>query len=139
MLTPKKLVTMVRRWQKVAALGKRRIVSVNTDSTGYTHSVARRGHIYVYTNDQKRFMVPLKYLSSSIFVKLLRMSEEEYGLPSDGPIILPCDAACMECIISMIKSQVSEELEKAVLASITGSRCAVSSLHQRKQFVIYGF
>ncbi|KAF3324910.1 indole-3-acetic acid-induced protein ARG7-like protein [Carex littledalei] len=138
MLTPKKLVGMVRRWQKVAALGKRRIVSVDTD-TGYTHTVARRGHVYVYTNDQKRFMVPLKYLSSSIFVELFKMSEEEYGLPADGPIILPCDAACMECIISLIHSQVSGELEKAVLASIASSRCTVSSRQQRKQFVIYGF
>jgi Auxin responsive protein len=138
MLTPKKLLTMVRRWQKVAALGKKRIVSVNTD-TGYTHSVARRGHIYVYTNDQKRFMVPLKYLSSSIFVELLKMSEEEYGLPSDGPIILPCDAICMENIISLIKNQDSGELEKVILASIAGSRCVASSLHQNKQFVIYGF
>ncbi|KAJ3690828.1 hypothetical protein LUZ61_019992 [Rhynchospora tenuis] len=138
MLTAKKLVSMVRKWQKVAAVGKSRIVSVDTD-TGYTHTVARRGHIYIYTNDQKRFMVPLKYLSSSIFVELLRKSEEEYGLPSDGPIILPCDGACMECIISLIKNQVSGELEKAVLASIAGSWCMVPSLHQRKQFVIYGF
>jgi Auxin responsive protein len=138
MLTAKKLATMVRRWQKVAALGKKRIVSVNTDN-GYTHSVARKGHIYVYTNDQKRFMVPLKYLSSSIFVELLRMSEEEYGLPSDGPIILPCDAVCMESIISLIKNQASGELEKAILASISGSRCTASSIHQNNQFVVYSF
>ncbi|KAF3324909.1 indole-3-acetic acid-induced protein ARG7-like protein [Carex littledalei] len=130
MLTPKKLIQIFRRWQHAAALGRRRIVSVKNSIT-CTHTVATRGHVYVYTTDHKRFMVPLKYLSSSIFHELFKMSEEEYGLPSDGPIVLPCDATCMRCIISLLQSKQPAELDtKSVISSISGSRCMDSSMHQ---------
>lgn len=130
MLTPKKLIQIFRRWQQATALGRRRIVSVK-NGTASTHTVATRGHVYVYTTDHKRFMVPLKYLSSSIFHELFKMSEEEYGLPSDGPIMLPCDATCMRCIISLIQSKQPAELDtKYVLSSISGDPCIVSSMHQ---------
>ncbi|KAJ0077070.1 hypothetical protein Patl1_35789 [Pistacia atlantica] len=54
-------------------------------------SVAEKGHFVVYTIDQKRFMFPLMYLNNDIFLELLKVSEEEFGLSSDGPITLSCD------------------------------------------------
>uniref|UniRef100_M1BDH3 Auxin-induced SAUR n=1 Tax=Solanum tuberosum TaxID=4113 RepID=M1BDH3_SOLTU len=51
--------------------------------------------------------------------KLLSMSKEEFGLPSGGPITLPCDAAFMDYMVSLIKKGVAvEDLHKALLLSI---------------------
>lgn len=145
MLTPKKLIKMVRKWQKVSALGRRRIMSKNSDTSATADSpsslVASKGHVFMYTTDGKRFMVPLKYLTSSIFRELLRMSEEEFGLPTDGPIMLPCEAACMDYIISLLHSRVPREVERAVLASIASSRCTTALAPEglNQQLVLYGF
>ncbi|XP_008781251.1 auxin-responsive protein SAUR64-like [Phoenix dactylifera] len=147
MLNTKKLVRMVRRWQRLAASGRRRITPAGADGAAASEtsnsSVASRGHVFVYTADGKRFMVPLTYLNSSIFRELFRMSEEEFGLPSNGPITLPCDAASMEYIVSLLQSRVSTDVERAVVASIAKSRCTTSSLLPRgdnqQQLILYGF
>ena len=52
--------------------------------------VADKGHFVVYTTDKRRFVVPLMYLNNEIFRELLKMSEDEFELPNDGPITLPC-------------------------------------------------
>ncbi|KAJ0960303.1 hypothetical protein J5N97_001874 [Dioscorea zingiberensis] len=87
-------------WQKVSSL-KRKISSPRADEHSdfnacSTSSVAEKGHFFVYTSEGKRFMVPLAYLDNNIFKELLKISEEEFGIPGDGPITLPCDAASME-------------------------------------------
>ncbi|URE08633.1 Auxin responsive protein [Musa troglodytarum] len=44
------------------------------------------------------------YLKSNIFQELLRMSEEEFGVPvGDRPITLPCDAAFMEHVVASLR------------------------------------
>ncbi|KAJ0960300.1 hypothetical protein J5N97_001871 [Dioscorea zingiberensis] len=91
---------MARKWQKVSSL-KRKISSPRANecadfSACSTSSVAEKGHFFVYTSDRKRFMVPLAYLDNNIFKELLKISKEEFGLPGDGPITLPCDAASMD-------------------------------------------
>uniref|UniRef100_A0A453LIV2 Auxin-responsive protein n=1 Tax=Aegilops tauschii subsp. strangulata TaxID=200361 RepID=A0A453LIV2_AEGTS len=58
--------------------------------------VFSRGHCVMYTDDGRRFEVPLEYLGTTIFGELLRMSQEEFGFAIDGKITLPCDAAVME-------------------------------------------
>ncbi|KAH7692285.1 Small auxin-up RNA protein [Dioscorea alata] len=90
---------MARKLLKVPSL-KRMISSPRADTHSdfnacSTASVAEKGHFNVYTSEGKCFMVPLAYLDNSIFKELLRISEEEFGLPCDGPITLPCDAASM--------------------------------------------
>nr|DAD46608.1 TPA_asm: hypothetical protein HUJ06_016545 [Nelumbo nucifera] len=104
MINHKKLVAMARKWQKLAAIGRRRISSAR--ATMHRRSAANwwpmiKGHFVVYTADNGRFVIPLAYLSNPIFIELLRISEEEFGLPSDGPITLPCDAVFVEYIISI--------------------------------------
>ncbi|KAJ3672359.1 hypothetical protein LUZ60_007080 [Juncus effusus] len=86
-------------------------------------SFGRKGHVVVYTIDGERFMVPLDYLNSKIFGELFRLSEEEYGLPIEGPIVLPCDSSFMNCALHLIRSKVSENLENKLLDFIISQGC----------------
>ncbi|KAJ0960615.1 hypothetical protein J5N97_001491 [Dioscorea zingiberensis] len=93
---------MAKKWQKVASF-KRMISSPKADERAdfnacSTSSVAEKGHFNVYTLGGKRFMVPLAYLDNKIFKEPLKISEEEYGLPGDGPISMPCDAAFIDLV-----------------------------------------
>ncbi|KAK4707608.1 hypothetical protein R3W88_028533 [Solanum pinnatisectum] len=132
MISTKKLIKMVRRWQKFAAMQRKRISFPRNHSCGTSSSsIIEKGHFVVYTIDQRRFMIPLVYLENEIIQQLLNMSEEEFGLPSSGPITLPCDSAFMDYIISLIKKGVAAgDLHKAFLLSIPSSCCSTSSLHQ---------
>ncbi|XP_020272257.1 auxin-responsive protein SAUR68-like [Asparagus officinalis] len=114
MVNSKKIIEMAKKWQKVASLGK----SASSSQTGAqlhsdacSTSVAEKGHFIVYTSDSKRFMVPLRFLGSVIFVELLKMSEDELGLPSDGPILLPCDSVFMDDDGSLCVSFLHEKLD----------------------------
>ncbi|KAH0711290.1 hypothetical protein KY289_007249 [Solanum tuberosum] len=132
MISTKKLIKMVRRWQKFAAMQRKRISFPRDDSCSTSSSsIIEKGHFVVYTIDQRRFMIPLVYLENEIIQQLLNMSEEEFGLPSSGPITLPCDSAFMDYIISLIKKGVAAgDLHKALLLSIPSCCCSTSSLHQ---------
>ncbi|KAA8546158.1 hypothetical protein F0562_020948 [Nyssa sinensis] len=131
-----KLIKMARKWQNLAAVRRKRLSfprfnrDVNVDSCS-TSMVADKGHFIVYTNDQRRFVIPLVYLNNEIFRELLKMSEEEFGLASDGPITVPCDAFFMEYIVSLIRRGVAKDLEKALLMSVATNRfSSLSSFHQ---------
>ncbi|KAK4721953.1 hypothetical protein R3W88_012186 [Solanum pinnatisectum] len=136
MLSAKKLIKMARKWQKFAAMQRKRISfprnSSDADSCSTSSSfIVEKGHFVVYTTDQARFVVPLAYLENEVIRQLLSMTEEEFGLPSGGPITLPCDSALMSCIISLIKRGVAAgDLHKALLFSIPSCCCSSSSLHQ---------
>ncbi|XP_039119454.1 auxin-responsive protein SAUR36-like [Dioscorea cayenensis subsp. rotundata] len=113
---------MARKLLKVPSL-KRMISSPRADKlTDFnecsTSSVAEKGHFFVYTSEGKRFMVPLAYVTNNFFKELWNISEEEFGLPGDGHIILPCDEASMEYVLSMLRRGVSEEVERALLSCI---------------------
>ncbi|XP_010549559.1 PREDICTED: auxin-responsive protein SAUR66, partial [Tarenaya hassleriana] len=86
MLNAKKLIEMARKWQQRAVLRRKRIASARS-------STVERGCFVVYTSDKRRFVLPITYLTESIFQELLKMSEDEFGLPGNGPITLPCDSA----------------------------------------------
>ncbi|MCD7460307.1 hypothetical protein HAX54_043251 [Datura stramonium] len=108
MLSAKKLVKMARKWQKFAAIQRKRISlprnGNDADSCSTSSSfVAGNGQFVVYTTDQRRFEIPLAYLDNELILHLLNMSEEEFELPSRGPITLPCDSAFMNYILSLIK------------------------------------
>ncbi|PWA39489.1 SAUR-like auxin-responsive protein family [Artemisia annua] len=88
MMKALKLVRMARKWHKEA-------------SNSCNERMADKGHFVVYTTDHNRFVIPLRYLNTNIFRELLRMSEDEFGLPTDGPITLLCDSTLMSYLISM--------------------------------------
>ncbi|KAK9289735.1 hypothetical protein L1049_007894 [Liquidambar formosana] len=141
MISPKKLIRMARKWQKLAAMGRKRIslpqgpipiAGQNADCCN-TSLMVNKGHFVVYTNDQRRFVLPLAYLDNDIFKELFQMAEDEFGLPSNGPITLPCDAVFMEYVVSLIQQHVAKDLEKALLMSITTGRCLSTSYLQKEQ------
>ncbi|XP_002522662.2 auxin-responsive protein SAUR67 [Ricinus communis] len=101
--------------------------NVNCSAT----SVAETGNFVVYTIDDQRFVIPLTFLSCSLFNELLGMSEELFGLPSQGPIRLPCDAIFMEYIVSLMSKGLAKDIEKALLIAIETSCCSMAkSLHE---------
>jgi Auxin responsive protein len=122
MLSPKKLVQMAKKWQRIAVLGRRRLTFEkkisHLDNDQSTSTCAEKGHFVVYTIDKKRFMIPLEYLNTRIIMKLFQLSEEEFGFMADGPITLPCEAALMEYAMDLVKKGVSEEVERALLSSV---------------------
>ncbi|KAJ9704637.1 hypothetical protein PVL29_002946 [Vitis rotundifolia] len=125
MINPKKLTRMVK-WQKVAALGRKRIslqrINKGADANSCsTSTVAEKGHFVVYSSDRRGFVIPLAYLNSEIFRELLQMSEEEFGIQSDGPITLPCDSVFMDYVISFIQRGVAKDLERALILSLASS------------------
>ncbi|XP_031276916.1 auxin-responsive protein SAUR68-like [Pistacia vera] len=126
MISAKKLIKLAKNWQRTAALKRKRISLPGFNKTS-TPSAAHKGHFVAYTVDQKRFVFPITYLRSHIFQELLRMSEEKFGLPGNGPITLSCDASFMEYAISLIKSCVDRQMEEALVMSIASSRCSSMS------------
>ncbi|XP_020112606.1 auxin-responsive protein SAUR36-like [Ananas comosus] len=135
------------KWQRMAILGRRitmakRDASLTNDVDALHCSVAERGHFVVYTVDSQRFTVPLAYLDTKIFRELFRISEEEFGLPRDGPIILPCDAASMKYIMSMLARRISKDVEKALLSSIVVPRhstCSFAPVGVSREVAICSF
>ncbi|XP_010690679.2 auxin-responsive protein SAUR64 [Beta vulgaris subsp. vulgaris] len=114
---------MARKWQKIAAASRRKI--------SWPRPLADKGHFVVYTTDGRRFIIPLAYLKNEIFVELLKLAEEEFGVASLGAIMMPCDSSFMEYAISMIQRCVAEDLQKALIVSLAD--CRYSSLSHEHQ------
>ncbi|KAK0580319.1 hypothetical protein LWI29_000617 [Acer saccharum] len=128
MINPKKLIKLARKWQRVAALRRKRIPLPGLNaSSAAAAPVADKGHFVVYTADQRRFVLPISYLSNQIFQELLRMSEEEFGLSGNGPITLPCDVVFIEYAVSLIQGCVDRHLQEALVMFIASSRCSLWS------------
>ncbi|KAM0945331.1 putative small auxin-up RNA [Dioscorea sansibarensis] len=129
---------MVTAWQKVAFL-KRKISSPRADdvysdsNSCSSSSFTEMGHFNVYTSEGKPCMVLLAYLVNNIMKELLRISEEEFSLPVDGPIVLPCDVASMEYVLSLLRRGVSKEMEMQLLSSVfisCQSACSMLAVEQ---------
>jgi len=122
MVSAKRLVQMAKKWQRMAAIARKRIMPPAKGTEGSscsTSSVASKGHCVVYSADSKRFEVPLAYLGTAIFGELLSLSQEEFGFAGDdGRITLPCDAAVMEYVVCLLRRDASEEVLRAFLSSM---------------------
>ncbi|KAL5205906.1 hypothetical protein ABZP36_034115 [Zizania latifolia] len=125
MISARRLAQLAKKWQRMAALGRKRLTwTTPTAAAGggagecSSSSVAVKGHCVMYTADGRRFEVPLPFLATTIFVELLRMSQEEFGFASDGGITLPCDAELMEYVMCLLTRNASEEVVRAFLSSI---------------------
>ncbi|OAY45226.1 hypothetical protein MANES_07G042700v8 [Manihot esculenta] len=94
---------------------------------------AEKGCFVVYSSDPKRFLLPLQCLNNQIILELFEMAEEEFGSQSTGPLTLPCEAELIEYAITLIKQQVTRDIEKTLLTSIVSSFCSLSPnlQHQR--------
>ncbi|XP_002522670.2 auxin-responsive protein SAUR68 [Ricinus communis] len=130
MISTKKLLKLARKWQKMAAIRRKRIASpqiikASTDTTS-TSSKAEKGQFVVYSTDQRRFLLPLEYLNKDIVIELFNIAEEEFRLPSDGPLTLPFEAELLEYAIDLIKQQVTKDVERAFLTCIADGCCSLS-------------
>ncbi|XP_044398603.1 auxin-responsive protein SAUR36-like [Triticum aestivum] len=123
MMSAKNLAQLAKKWQRVVAMGRKRLTS--STSGGETGGpcgtscspVAGKGHFVVYTTDGARFEVPLVFLGTTVFDELLRMSPEEFGFTGvDGDrITLPCDASMMEYALCLLRRSASSDMEAAFL------------------------
>ena len=140
MIKAKRLIELARKWQKMAAIKRRRISFPKHNLNADPIATAGKGHFAVYTTDKKRFVIPLKYLNTNLFRKLLKISEEEFEIPADGPITLPFDGTFLEYVIPFIEGCVPEDLEKALLTTLT--TCHHSAISQglcHQQLLICGY
>ncbi|KAJ3690835.1 hypothetical protein LUZ61_019999 [Rhynchospora tenuis] len=123
MLSPKKLIQMAKKWQRLAAQDRRRLAFERKNPDQVTDQCtsprSEKGNFVVYTIDGKRFTIPLDYLKNKIVMKLFELSEEEFGYTVDGPITLPCEGAFMDYAIDLVQRGVSEEIERALLGSVS--------------------
>uniref|UniRef100_A0ACD5XV84 Uncharacterized protein n=1 Tax=Avena sativa TaxID=4498 RepID=A0ACD5XV84_AVESA len=119
MVSAKRLSQMIKKWQRMAAIGRKRLMGTAAKEVNECcSSVAVKGHCAMYTADGRRFEVPLVYLSTTIIGELLRMSQDEFGFTSDERITLPCDAPVMEYVMCLLRRNASEEVERAFLSSV---------------------
>ncbi|XP_062104278.1 auxin-responsive protein SAUR68-like [Humulus lupulus] len=141
MISPKKLMKIARNWPKLAALNGRKISFPSITSyegcttTTSSSFVVEKGHFVVYTTDEKRFVMPLAYLNDNILRELFKMSEQEFGLSSRGPITLPCDAVFMEYVVNLIRRGVAKDLEMALIRSMNTTGCSFissSNFHEER-------
>jgi hypothetical protein len=123
MISAKRLLQMARKWQRIAALARKRVMPIpakeSEGSCSTSTSVAGKEHCVVYSADGLWFKVPLAYLGTVVFSELLMLSQEEFGFESDdGKIKLPCDAAVMEYVMCLLRRDASEEVVRAFLSSM---------------------
>jgi hypothetical protein len=128
MISTKRIAQLARKWQRMAAFGRKRLTwrAAAMEADECCTSVASKGHCTVYTADGVRFEVPLVCLGTAVFAELLRMSQEEFGFGGDdGKITLPCDAAVMNYAMCLLRKGSSAEVEKAFLSTMAMScHCA---------------
>ncbi|EOA37450.1 hypothetical protein CARUB_v10011542mg [Capsella rubella] len=140
MINAKKLLKMAKKWQQRAALSRKRI-SFQRSRASNNLTAVEKGCFVVYTADFIRFAFPISYLSNSIVQELLKISEEEFGLPTEGPITLPFDSAFLEYLVKLIQRRMDGDTEKALLMSISSARCSLqpqelqSSITQKQLLV----
>ncbi|CAN1332217.1 Auxin-responsive protein SAUR64 [Linum perenne] len=92
MALDKKLTKVVKKWQQTALLMR-----------------MKKGRFVVYTTDRKRYALPLELLEKEIFVELLKMSEEEFGISGHQPIVFPFDSSVMDHIIHVLISNKQQQ------------------------------
>lgn len=97
----------------------------DSDESNETPAV-KKGHFTVYTMDGGRFTIPLSSLSNGVIRELFTITEDEFGIPGEGPIVLPIDAMSMAYLMSLIRRGLTSEQEKAL--SISFTRCSRNCL-----------
>ncbi|KAG6776234.1 hypothetical protein POTOM_019740 [Populus tomentosa] len=111
------LTMLGKKLQKLASINRKSTSLPRTTwSDERTSVLADKGHLVVYTIDQNRFLIPLVYLNSGILRALFELSKDEFGLPSDGPITLPCDEEQIKIWRNPCSSQFPHAIYKVINA-----------------------
>ncbi|KAK9052083.1 hypothetical protein SSX86_028711 [Deinandra increscens subsp. villosa] len=114
-MTPKKMMKMVQKW---------RVEALKSGDKKRNGSETNKGHFVVYATDKIRFVMPLRYLNNVVFLELLRISEDKFGLSGNGPITLPCDSIFMNYLVNVFERGFSDDFEKVLLAFVVGDKCS---------------
>ncbi|KAJ8768966.1 hypothetical protein K2173_023961 [Erythroxylum novogranatense] len=130
MFRTKMLAEIARKFQRIATLKRKRLSIHRSNSNRNVaspneSSFAGRGQFVAYSIDEKRFVLPLAYLNKSIFRELLKISEEVFGLPREGPIRLPFHSEFMGYVLLLIQRGLSKDMENALLVSMETSCCSM--------------
>ncbi|CAF1928725.1 unnamed protein product, partial [Brassica oleracea] len=83
---------------------------------------------------------PITLPFDSVFLEYLikLISEEEFGLPSGGPITLPFDSVFLEYLIKLIELRMDGDTERALLMSISSARCSLPcTFEQQEQLFVF--
>ncbi|KAK3135222.1 hypothetical protein QOZ80_5BG0416250 [Eleusine coracana subsp. coracana] len=95
---------------------------------------------------ESRFEVPMAYLGMTVFSKLLRLSQEEFGFSGgDGRITLPCDSTVVEYVMCcLLRRDASEEVEMALPSSMVrpcnyGNNGSVETMGLSRQVAVSNF
>ncbi|KAI5669053.1 hypothetical protein M9H77_18906 [Catharanthus roseus] len=126
MISTRKLIRMARKWQRKAAKGRKRISFPRDNSSGTSST-------------PKRYSIPIAFFNNCIFGELLRMAEEEFGLPSDGPTTIPCEGVFIDYLIFLIQRRATTDMEKALLISISSCRSSSSFTESSQHPPLYCF
>ncbi|KAK1426271.1 hypothetical protein QVD17_14941 [Tagetes erecta] len=62
----------------------------------------KEGHFAVIASSdyvERRFVVPMAYLSHPSFLRLLERAAEEYGFDHEGALMIPCRPSELECML----------------------------------------
>ncbi|XP_031378047.1 auxin-responsive protein SAUR68-like [Punica granatum] len=138
-MRPQKIVKIARKWQQIASSRRAGISFPRTNlKLKDPPYVTDEGHFVVYTTDQRRFVVPLWFLSSDLFQEMFKLSEDEFGLSSNSPITVPCDAASMEYMILLIERGLAKDLEKALLSTLITSTASLDRKYAEEQVLVCG-
>ncbi|KAM3203199.1 auxin-responsive protein SAUR68-like [Capsicum annuum] len=126
----KKFIKMARRWQKFAAMQRKKMSFTRNGSDADScstpsPSIVRKGNFVMYKIDQTCFAIPLDYLENEVIRQLIILSEEEFGLSNAGPITGLCNSSFMDYIILLTKKGVAAgDLHKVLLLSVPSCCCS---------------
>ncbi|XP_020214528.1 auxin-responsive protein SAUR32 [Cajanus cajan] len=94
-----KLKSVLEKLQKNLLLCRHK-----TSSSYYgDYEDVKEGHFVViaeHGEGPKRFVVPLKFLNNSRFLRLLEEAAEEYGFDQRGALAIPCRPSELEMILA---------------------------------------
>ncbi|XP_048135590.1 auxin-responsive protein SAUR62-like [Rhodamnia argentea] len=99
MMSPKKLMKMLRKWEKPVSSGMKRISRSGCESD---------------------FIISIRQgcLHSNIDEELFKMYEEEFGLSRDSPITMLFNVVSMKYVVSLVQRSIAKDIERALLNSI---------------------
>ncbi|KAF8407348.1 hypothetical protein HHK36_006476 [Tetracentron sinense] len=105
-----KLKQVMKRWKSMS-LGRRSFLShsdSDSDSDSDSPSGSNRrippGSLAMYVGpERRRFLVPARFLNLPVFVALLKKSEEEFGYPSNGGLVLPCEVVFFKGVLKVLE------------------------------------
>ncbi|XP_009408569.2 auxin-responsive protein SAUR71-like [Musa acuminata AAA Group] len=102
---------MIRRLSRVVDCAQ--YESLRWSGKGRRHGEPAQGHFPVYVGEEmERFEVRTELLARPAFVRLLRLSADEYGYEQRGVLRIPCPVPLFRRLLAAASSTEEEEEKK---------------------------